>query len=231
MPTINIPGVPALLNAVPGFNQVTTFLRGDLVPSVGGKKPQWGVYKGGKPVVVFETFVSIDYKQGWAISDFPLEPGAFESYDKVELPFDARVRFAAGGEEGNRIALLQSIKAAAPTLDLYTIVTPEVVYPSVNIQHYNYRRTAANGVGLLQVEVWFLEIRVTTKQAGTREGQVAPGTPASTAAFNGTNAATPIQYSSLPGGMSAYNAGFVQSGLPRVSEGIPSPFASAGVLK
>lgn len=225
MPIINIPGVPPLLDAIPGFSQAVSFLRGDLIPPLAmmaGGAPQWGVYQNGRPSIIFDTFVSIDYKQGWAISDFPLEPGAFESYDKVELPFDARVKFAAGGDEGNRIAMLQSIKKAAPTLDLFTIVTPEMVYPSVNIQHYNYRRTAINGVGLLQVEIWFLEIRVQRKQPGSGN---APkyGTPVTNEQFEAaaTNP-TPIQYPTLPGAMSAYNAGFTQAA-------IPSPFQTAGL--
>lgn len=225
MPIINIPGVPPLLSAVPGFDRVTSLLRGDLIPALAmGMAPQqWGVFLNGKPAIIFDTFVSIDYKQGWAISDFPLEPGAFESYDKVELPFDARVRFATGGSEIDRIAMLQSIKKAAPSLGLATIVTPEMVYPSVNIQHYNYRRTAINGVGLLQVEIWFLEIRVKGNQPGSGN-KPAYSTPQTNeqfqAAFSG--GATPIQYPTLPGAMSAYNAGFAQAA-------IPSPFQTGGL--
>jgi hypothetical protein len=40
-------------------------------------------------------------------------------------------------------------------------VTPEQVYSSVNITHYDYRRTSTNGVGLLTVDVWGTQVRVT----------------------------------------------------------------------
>ena len=74
---------------------------------------QWGIYKDGLPVVVADSVVSFGFKKDWNIADYPVEEGSFESYDKVETPFGARVRFASGGSTANRQALLQSIEAIA----------------------------------------------------------------------------------------------------------------------
>jgi hypothetical protein len=131
--------------------------------------------------------VTFDYRQEWTVSDYPLEQGAFQSYDKVQTPFDVRVRYAAGGSQQNRQALLDSIAAIAGDLNLYDVVTPEAVYQSVNVTHYDYRRTATNGVGLLQVDVWCIEVRVTaqaqfqnvqnpTSASPQSQGNVQPGT-------------------------------------------------------
>jgi hypothetical protein len=57
--------------------------------------------------------------------------------------------------------LLDSVAAIAGDLNLYNVRTPEATYADVNVVHYDYRRTARNGVGLIEVDVWVREVRVT----------------------------------------------------------------------
>ncbi len=188
----NVPGVPPLLRN-PNLasaalsllvNQAIRFL-------VAPFSAQWGIYLGGAPVVLADSVVSFGYKQDWTVADYPVEEGAFESYDKVETPFGVRVRFASGGSTANRQELLDSIAAIADDLNLYDVVTPEAVYTSCNITHYDYHRDSKSGVGLLIVDVWLIEVRVTasasfanTKSptaAGTTNGGVVnPTTPTMT---------------------------------------------------
>lgn len=154
-----VPGVPPLIGNVP--LPLPALLIADAVSLAQfSNGPAWGVYLDGAPVVTFDTFVGVDFRQGWAISDYPVENGAFESYDKVDLPFDARVRFAAGYDFANRQNLLETITVISETLNFYDVVTPEVVYKNCNVQHYDYRRTNTNGAGMIIVELWLLEIRV-----------------------------------------------------------------------
>lgn len=155
---INAPGVPALLGgiAIP----LPTLLTADLV-TAGAIPEQWGVYLGGVPAVTFTTFISVDYRRGWALSDYPVERGGFETFDKVQLPFDVRVRFGAGENEANRVKLLTTAENVGQSLQLYDVVTPEKIYTSVNVQHIDYHRTATNGRGLIVVEMWLLEVRTT----------------------------------------------------------------------
>lgn len=180
------PGVPALFRSggqpdpAPGLLQSN-----QVVDQRTGKN--WGVFLSGQQVVTPDTFVSIDYRQGWAIADYPVENGAFESYDKVDMPFDARVRFASGGSEQNRQKLLEQVNAIAETLEFYDVVTPEVIYHNCNVQHYDYRRTATNGVGMIILELWLLEIRIAPRRGANvtfpsaaqpfQSGTVAPTTP------------------------------------------------------
>jgi hypothetical protein len=70
---------------------------------------QWGIFQNGVPIVTADTVSSFEYKQEWALSDFPVEQGGFASYDKVHIPYDVRFRFVSGGSEANRAALLSSI--------------------------------------------------------------------------------------------------------------------------
>lgn len=155
------PGVPPLTSYAP--LETITLLVSDALTFLSGLfGPPWGIFLGGVSIIDADSVVTLDYRQDWTVSDYPVEQGAFETYDKVETPFDVRVRFSSGGSEANRFALLQSIADIADSITLLDIVTPEQVYPSVTIYHYDYRRTSQNGVGLIQVDVWCKEVRVTT---------------------------------------------------------------------
>ncbi|OBQ90034.1 phage baseplate protein [Mesorhizobium sp. AA23] len=129
-----------------------------LLSSALGLQP-WGIYFGGVPVIIADNIVEVQYRQQWSISDFPVEQGAFQSYDKVQIPYDARLRFTAGGSAANRAAMLASIAAVAGDTNLYDVVTPEAVYLSCNITHYDYSRRSNEGMGLLSVDIWLIEVR------------------------------------------------------------------------
>lgn len=184
----NVPGVPALLSYA--ADTLFNLLTGNVVRSYGGdRQPSWGLYLGGAPVVVADTVTAFDFRAEWAISNYPIERGGFESYDRVDTPFQCKVQFAAGGDEANKQALIQSIDVATAdgNLTKYDVVTPEVVYLGVNIQHVDYRRTARSGLGLLIVDVWVQEIREQNTAAGG-DSQV----PAGAATQSGGNVQSPV---------------------------------------
>ena len=162
------PGVPAVAFA-PGFiSASTSLLTADTFTYFEGFfGPQWGIFLDGIPIVTADTVSAFDYRKESVISDYPLEEGSFESYDKVQTPADARFRFTTGGSADERQAMLDSIIAIEGDLNLYDIVTPEEVYSSFNIRHQDYRRTAQAGVGMLTVDVWCTEIRVATASYGS----------------------------------------------------------------
>lgn len=187
----NVPGVPPLRRNPNALSATLTLLVADAVRFfVSGLAPQWGIFLDGAPVIVADSVVSFGFKQDWPISDYPIEEGSFESYDKVETPFMTRVRLACGGSTSRRQAFIDSIAAIVGDLNLYDVVTPEIVYENVNVTHWDYNRTAQNGVGLVTVDLWLLQIRVNatatfsnTKSpsaAGTQSGgavQTVPPTP------------------------------------------------------
>lgn len=159
----DVPGVPSVLRAAGFVSPSIALLASDAASllSLFFAVQQWGIYQSGFPVITADTVASLEYQKSWTISDYPVEGGAFESYDKVYVPFNGYVRFAAGETEANRAALLASIDAIAADLNFYDIVTPEKIFPSCNIVDYNFRRTATNGLGLLVVDVKVEEVRVT----------------------------------------------------------------------
>ena len=197
MPNIpNVPGVPSLSSY--SANNVTLLVADLISLLIGSPAPQWGIFLDGAPAFDFNSVVDFTYKQDWTISDYPVEEGGFQSYDKVQLPFDIKVRITSGGSEAERQELLDEVDAAANTLNLYDVVTPEKVYSSCNISHYDYKRTSTNGVGMIIVDLWFIEIRVTATAAlsntqnPTNAAQQSNGTV-------GTRTPTPAELGSLGG--------------------------------
>jgi hypothetical protein len=198
----NVPGVPALLTGYNGNDSTIQALSADLVSSLGYVSPQWGIFRNGANVVTADTVLSVDYKQEWVIADYPLERGAFETYDKVALPFDVRVRFVAGGSEADRQALINSIASIAGDYNLYDVVTPTAIYPSCNIRHYDYQRSANRGLGMIQVDVWLQWVRISTGGAGSLIGAGASGFLGA-----GANALLGAGANPLLGGVAGNNGG------------------------
>ena len=167
----NLPGVPAL----PSFSAIdVVLLVEDLVSFLFGitTAPQWGIFLDGVPVIVADNTISFEYRQDFPVSDYPVEGGGFQSYDKVQLPGDIRMQFSAGGSIANRQAFLESIENEINTTDLYDVLTPEQVYLSYNFTHRDIRkRTAQDGAGLIVVDLWLTEIRESTTATFTNTQQ------------------------------------------------------------
>lgn len=165
MPNVpNVPGVPTLTSFSP---DALVLLAADALSNLGiHTLSEWGIFRDGvQALPEAESIVSFGYKQDWSISDYPVQDGGFQSYDKVQLPFDARVKVSSGGSEAARRALIDALDLIANSLNLFDIVTPEKVYTSVNVTHVDYHRTATNGVGLIVADVWFIEVRVASTAA------------------------------------------------------------------
>lgn len=161
----NVPavaGVPALLTGTTAPQSTPQALLDDVLQNLPTQQqsPQWGLFRNGQMVISADTVVSFDYKQEWVLADFPLEQGAFETYDKVATPYDIRIRFIAGVKNAARTNLLRSVAAVSGDYLLYDAVTPEAVYRSCNVRHYDYRRTSTAGRGIIVVDLWLMEVRL-----------------------------------------------------------------------
>lgn len=161
----NVPGVPTLPSYAAG--SFVLLAADTIIRAILQQQQTWGIYLDGIPAFDFNSVVNFDFKQDWPISDYPVEQGGFQSYDKVELPFDVRFRIASGGTVAERQQFLDAIEQASKSLDLFDAVTPEKVYLSCNISHYDYRRSNQNGVGMIVADIWLTEIRVTATSTFT----------------------------------------------------------------
>lgn len=150
--------------------------------------PKWGIFDSfGVPVVTFDSFVSIEYMGEMRVSDFPLEQGAFETYNKVAVPFEARVTVSKGGSSADRTTFLNQCEAAKVSLDLFSVFTPDRAYKSVNVEAVDYARKSDKGVTMILANFRLIEVRVTvTPQysntaapsgAGAQSGGTVQATP------------------------------------------------------
>jgi hypothetical protein len=169
---VSLAGIPPLLNppsglqgtlaTVSGVINTVRLLQADSISLFGPLQGPWGIFDlAGNPVAIADSVVSLRYKQEWRIPNYPIEQGAFQSYNKVQMPFDVIVKLAKGGSAAARQEFLANIAAAAESLNQYLVRTPERDFPNATIARYDYERTADSGRGLITVEIGLIEIRST----------------------------------------------------------------------
>jgi hypothetical protein len=138
----------------------------------------------GSTAPVLSTF-GVDYVKEMRVSDFPVEPGSFASYNKVETPANPLVTLTLAGSEDDRTNFLNAIDAACTSTNLYNVVTPEVQYVGYTIERYTYSRRASRGATLLIVEVSLKEIRQVSAAFTTVTNPIVnPQNPAATPQTN-----------------------------------------------
>ena len=160
----SLPGVPQLLrNPLDPVELVTQILTGDVLGIINNVlRPVWGIFdQNGQPMAIADTVTTLEYRGDSRISDYPQEQGAFGSYNKVQMPYEARVQLVRGRNAVARSAFLEAIEAAKQSTALYTVVTPERTYANANIVAYDVRRETRDGATLLKVNVHLEEVRVT----------------------------------------------------------------------
>jgi hypothetical protein len=157
-----VPPIPRQIGATEGAVAGIVLLTQDIASFFAGTLlSTWGIFQNNVQVVAADNVVSFEYKQEWTISDYPVEGGGFQSYDKVQLPFDVRLEFSKGGSVSDRQTFINSINTIAGNLQFYDVYTPELQYTSVNIQRWEYSRKSDSKLGLVVIDVWLIQIRVT----------------------------------------------------------------------
>jgi hypothetical protein len=222
-PTVpNAPGVPAV-NRLSQAVDVVTLATSDaaaLYRLFGPSK--WGIVDQSNTLIFSaDTVLGVDFRREWRISDYPIEQGAFSSYNKVVMPYDVRVTFAIGdsptailpgASQARRTAFLKALDAASESLNFYNVITPDCNINNVNIVHYSYdRRVQDGGASMIVVEVWLRWVRTSvtssyttsqnpaaqaTANAGTVQTTAVP--PASTGFDSVTSTTTPYVASAGP---------------------------------
>ncbi|AMM14249.1 hypothetical protein AX768_09220 [Burkholderia sp. PAMC 28687] len=210
----NVPGVPALVRTVgaPVLASVNSALisvgLGQF--ALGLSQPVWGIFDANNdPIAVSDSVGALEFGSDSHISNAPMEQGAFQSYNKVQLPFEARVRLHCGGAIEKRQAFLQAIELASKSTDLYSIVTPEASYFQANVAGYRYRRETRNGATLLTVEVALSQIREATAAQFSNTGESATTGSGAPVAF-GSSSSLPASQVQNPASADPISLGQVQ---------------------
>lgn len=164
---LSIPGVPAVLRragALIDASETIALAGRDVSSSI--SQQRWGIFStDGANVLEADSVVSVEHSAEFRISDYPVEGGAFESYDKVATPFGIRIALTKGGTVEERGQFLIAAQTLLESLTAYDVVTPERVYLNVNVTRIGRTANSTNGAGMATVELVLQEIRQAAKAA------------------------------------------------------------------
>lgn len=118
----------------------------------------------GQIVLEFSSFLSADVRNEGQVVSAPVEEGGFASYNKVDSPLAVAASLAfQGTEEQIQDAIFMLSVLREETL-LVNLVTPDAEYENLTLESYSYRRDRESGVGVLFVELSFVEVRQVATQ-------------------------------------------------------------------
>ena len=185
----NLPGVPPIPRT-PG-EAIGLALRIALPASISAlaqpltPTTNWGIYDQNNNLIVApDSILSFDNRNEWDVVNFPVQAGAFASYNKVIIPFELSLRMTKGGSVADRAAFLNEIGAIGGDTNLYNIQTPEQTYSNCNITRYEISRKGAAGAYFFaEVDLFFVQIvqvtpQYTTTSLQTQNAQDASAQPA-----------------------------------------------------
>lgn len=169
MPFIRFPDIPPVAGVPPLVRTLAASLLtrtgvGFLLDKFGISSsflaPVWGLFNSsGAPVFDVETIVSFAIQNSSKTSDFPIEGGSFNTYNKTGSPFEARMRVRQASNQAAREALTTALDAALKSLDTYDIVTPDGVYHNATLTGYDYRRESHEGSSAIIADLVLEEVR------------------------------------------------------------------------
>lgn len=139
-------------------------------------------------IPVTASTAEFEYKARSPISNYPQQKGAFQAYNKVQLPASVTMKLVSSGSASQLQAFFDTLNALRTSTILVDLVTPESVFSSYNCVGFDFRRRAESGVSMIAVDVHFEYVPVTgqvefsnTKTPGTAGqqglGNVQPVTP------------------------------------------------------
>ncbi|KPA87284.1 hypothetical protein PF66_06194 [Pseudomonas asplenii] len=126
--------------------------------------PTWQLvsYETGKLIIEPDSVIGFEFRADARVAGYPMEQGAFASYNKVVLPNECRMRVTCGGNgKMDRGKFLVTLERLKDSVEKFQIVTPDRTYPVVTLAAFDYKRTATNGITLLTVDLLMQEVRET----------------------------------------------------------------------
>lgn len=134
--------------------------------------PKWGVFNADLEQVIFPDSVrNFDYRSESRISNYPVQQGEFNSYNKVDVPFEASIHMVKGGTLEDRTTFLDDCQNVEESLDLFTIVSPERAYTNCNVTRLAMSRRETRGAFFVEVEMYFEQIQEISAQYSASETQ------------------------------------------------------------
>jgi hypothetical protein len=201
----------------------------------------WGIFDAETllPAINYDTFISFKIDDNSTVSDFPVEDGAFATYNKVSKAFMSHVKIAVSDTPTRRAAFLGALRTARTSVSLMNLVTRDGVYLNATLESYAYARERRGGMSLITAELVFKEVRTVSRAYGyasvkpagaskrVSSGSVSP-TPWGAQTFLDANAALgplnlpPDEAKLVSQAVKTATSAAVQFGNAAISAGLPS---------
>lgn len=190
------PGVPALARLA-GANLPLPVL--EVADSLGINviTPAWGIFDQSNNLVINATsFVKMELGADSDVPTYPMEEGAFQNYNKVNLPYTLKVTVALSGAltianaasaitSGSitgaisgitgstaRTKFINAAAKAQSSTDLLNVVTPEITYTDMTITHQEFIRTARKGATLIMLDLWLSHINLSATSSTSNTASI-----------------------------------------------------------
>lgn len=160
---------------------------------------QWAIYATGtsNPVIQPDSFSTLEFRGEATSANYPLEQGAFASYNKVKLPFSMRLQLVCDNHNMSRTDFLRQLEYMRLSTDLYDIASPDGFYRGVTLLRYDYKRTSRSGVTMITAEAVFEQVN-----------------DSGTASYSASQTANPVVSSNSPSAASPKNIGTATTAQP-----------------
>lgn len=143
-------GGGGLLSALPGLSASANLI----AASVGLQNPAGN----SNALVQPDSIRDLDFQEEWRISKYPVQRGSFTSFNRVAVPYEISLRMVKGGSLSARTAFINQIVALRASTNLYTIITPELVYTDLTFTRWSQSRKEAAGAFFLIVDLFFEKV-------------------------------------------------------------------------
>lgn len=171
-----LPGVPQLVRASQAVNTIQLAV-GAIQKFLGSPSKQlvWGVFdQDGNAVIRPDSYQGFENQNRWRISQFPIQDGDFQSYNKVIIPRVITLKITQGGSLQQRTTLLAALQAIGGDTNLYNIIVPEGIYLNFNCEGYTLRRMGREGAYFFaDLDVHFTNIKQATSVYSTTTANTA----------------------------------------------------------
>jgi len=126
---------------------------------------QWTILAdGGGSLVRFTSMISVDiFCEGQALS-YPVEEGAFMTYNKVQSPIDIRATLATMGLPFEFADILDTLAQYKEEALKLMVVTPSAYFDSLTLQSYGHRHDQRRNANMLTVDLHLIEVKEVQSQ-------------------------------------------------------------------
>jgi len=157
----NLPGVPPVYRDPNATTPTVDYATQDTASTADTTTDRWGLFTvGGAVALEVDSVVEVDFSKDYNTPQYPIELGSFESYNKVEMPYDATLVVSKGGLTTDRAQFQDTLESLLASLDLFDLVTPEKTYQNANLVGLRITRNAQRGAGLIVAEIKLRQIRI-----------------------------------------------------------------------